>query len=259
MNFIPNIFLTIALLIFSATACGSPTMPVDMPPKTYVRKSNSAVPLSPLSSQTTPTTVVVPFKKLSNTPTIVLDAGHGGDDYGTHSLGASKYHEKYLNLSTTLLIKNLLQQNGYKVIMTRTDDTFISLDERALFANQKKPTLFVSVHYNSAPSTAAEGIEIFYYQDNVDKGRTKKSKALAQAVLNKIIQRTEAKSRGVKQGNLAVLRGTEMPAILIEGGFMTNTAEMEKIKKISYQKCLALGVLQGIQDYLLAQGIDNAK
>ena len=137
--------------------------------------------------------------------------------------------------------------------MTRTDDTFISLEQRALFANRLNPRLFVSIHYNSAPSKDAEGIEVFYYREEDDKTRETRSKQLAQAILKKTLQHTKAKSRGVKHGNYAVIRQTNMPAVLIEGGFLTNANEMDKIKSTAYQKSLALGIAQGIQDYLTSQ------
>lgn len=181
---------------------------------------------------------------------IVLDAGHGGEDFGTHSIGQPIYQEKYLNLSTTQLVKGFLQQFGYKVILTRSDDTFISLDQRALFANEQNPKLFVSIHYNSAPSADAEGIEVFYYKDDDDKSRVAQSKALAAAILKRTLDNTQAKSRGVKHGNYAVIRETNMPAVLIEGGFLTNKQEMDKIKDGAYMKSLALGIAQGIQDYI---------
>lgn len=193
----------------------------------------------------------IPLKKRENKKIVVmLDAGHGGEDFGTHSLGKTKYQEKHLNLSTSMMVKNFLTQFGFEVVLTRSDDTFISLEERSLFANEKKPKLFVSIHFNSAPSADAEGIEVFYFRSEEDKIRMNKSKALAQSILDKTIQNTQAKSRGVKHGNYAVIRETTMPAVLIEGGFLTSTSEMEKIKNASYLKSLALGIAQGIQDYL---------
>lgn len=194
-------------------------------------------------------------RKAGEKVTVMLDAGHGGEDYGTHSLSKPVYHEKYLNLSTTMMVKNFLQQFGFDVVLTRTDDTFIALDKRSLFANEQKPRVFVSIHFNSAPSVDAEGIEVFYYKNEDDKTRMNKSKALAQAILDKTLLNTKAKSRGVKNGNYSVIRETNMPAVLIEGGFLTSTAEMEKIKNASYLKSLALGIAQGIQAYLAKDGI----
>lgn len=182
---------------------------------------------------------------------VVLDPGHGGEDTGTKSLTTPKYQEKFLTLSTSLLVKNYLQQMGYVVKMTRHKDIFIPLDKRSLFANSAEPALFVSVHYNSAPSKEAEGIEVFYYKNDEDKSRTRSSHHLADSVLKRMIQTTQAKSRGVKHGNFAVIRETTMPAILIEGGFLTNQSEMERIKDPSYLKKLAWGIAQGVDDYFM--------
>lgn len=187
---------------------------------------------------------------MDNGVLIVLDPGHGGDDYGTNSNGTPKFYEKFLNLSTAQLVKGLLEQRGYRVEMTRTDDTFITLDDRATVANKLGAKIFVSIHYNSAPSEKAEGLEVFYYEDKDSTSRLTQSKLLARSALDQIVKLTGVKSRGVKSGNFAVIRKTEMPAILIEGGFLTNDAEMEKIKTGSYQKLLAQGIARGIIEYL---------
>lgn len=184
------------------------------------------------------------------TPVIIIDAGHGGNDFGTFSVATPKYKEKLLNLTTASMLREYLKKLGYKTLMTRFDDRFISLDERAQFANTNKATLFVSVHYNSAPNKEAEGIEVFYYRSDKDKARSTDSKLLAHAVNKHIITHTDAKSRGVKHGNLAVIRETTMPAILVEGGFLTNANELNKIKDTSYQKRIAWGIAQGIHEYL---------
>jgi N-acetylmuramoyl-L-alanine amidase len=181
---------------------------------------------------------------------IVIDAGHGGEDFGAHSNTLPHYQEKHLNLSTANLLQTYLSQLGYQTIMTRTDDHFIALDKRADFANEKNPDLFVSVHYNSAPSKEAEGIEVYFYRSEQDKKRTRESRLLAQCVLDDVLESTDAKSRGVKHGNFAVIRQTKMPAILIEGGFLTNDREMQKIKDPVYLKKLAWGIAQGIHSYL---------
>lgn len=181
---------------------------------------------------------------------IILDPGHGGHDVGTQSISKPRYQEKSLNLITAQFVKSYLQQLGYQVLMTREEDKFVSLDRRAQIANEKKPTLFVSIHYNSAPSAEAQGIEVFYYQAKNDKERTQKSKRLAQAILKNVVGQTKAKSRGVKQANYAVIRETTMPAVLVEGGFVTNEAELEKLKDPTYLKRLAWGIVRGIEEYL---------
>lgn len=181
---------------------------------------------------------------------IVLDPGHGGDDFGTHSSSKPRYHEKSLNLSTSFLVKTYLEQLGYKIVMTRKDDRFISLERRAELANELTPNIFVSIHYNSAPSKEAYGIEVFYYRTDEDKERTAESKKLASSILKAVIGETKAKSRGVKHGNFAVIRHTKMPAILIEAGFLTNDDEMQKIKDPAYMKKLAWGIAQGIDNFV---------
>lgn len=181
---------------------------------------------------------------------IVLDAGHGGEDVGTHSSTSPRYEEKYLNMSTTLLVKEYLEKMGYKPFLTRSKDEFITLENRAAIANERNSDLFVSVHYNSAPSPQADGIEVYYFDSEKDQKRAKESRSLAELILKHVIENTKAKSRGVKHGNFAVIRETKMPAILIEGGFLTNDQEMQKIKDPVYMKSIAWGIAQGINDYL---------
>lgn len=181
---------------------------------------------------------------------IVIDAGHGGEDEGTRSLIPPKYQEKSLNLATSLFLKEFLEKFGYVVKMTRTDDTFIALSDRSSMANKWASKLFVSVHYNAAESELAEGVEVYYYQSDENKQRSTISKKLAESVLAEILQKTGAKSRGVKHGNLSVIRETVMPAILVEGGFMTNKVEMEKIKDPNYIKKLAFAIALGIDHHM---------
>ncbi len=181
---------------------------------------------------------------------ILIDPGHGGSDVGTQSIFKPRYQEKSLNLLTANFLRNYLQQLGYRTAMTRQDDVFISLEERARLANEQNPTLFVSIHYNSAPSAEAQGVEVYFYQSKENKMRTTKSKQLAQVILRNVLIYTKAKSRGVKHGNFAVIRETDMPAILIEGGFMTNEGELLNLKDPAYLKRLAWGVAKGIQEYL---------
>lgn len=180
---------------------------------------------------------------------IVIDPGHGGHDTGTQSISKPRYQEKSLNLVTAQYVRAFLLQLGYQVFMTREDDIFVSLEKRAQLANEKKPTLFVSIHYNSAPSAEAQGIEVFFYQSKDKKERTSKSKHLAHAILKHVLHHTEAKSRGVKQANYAVIRETNMPGVLVEGGFVTNEAEMQKLKDPTYLKKLAWGIVRGIEEY----------
>ncbi|MFQ5728936.1 MAG: N-acetylmuramoyl-L-alanine amidase [Waddliaceae bacterium] len=188
--------------------------------------------------------------ELSRRAKIVIDPGHGGKDLGALSVKDPKYQEKTLNLTTAIWLKTFLQQMGYQTIMTRADDFFVPLDLRAAFANSNQAKLFVSVHYNSAPNKKAEGVEVYYYDAETDKERTEQSKKLAKTVLDQIVANTKCKSRGVKHGNLAVIRETKMPAILIEGGFVTNETELNKLQDPNYQKTLAGSIALGIRSFL---------
>ncbi len=182
--------------------------------------------------------------------TVIIDAGHGGTDRGTRSRDKSVF-EKNLALSTALMLQDHLRHFGYRPILTRSKDIFIPLYKRAAFANQKKGNIFVSIHFNSAPNHQAEGVEIFYYKPEKQKTKqiTPKSKYLAEHVLSKICYYTHAKARGVKRGNFAVIRKTWMPAILVEGGFLSNTNETKKLKQSRYLNHLAYGIAVGINDY----------
>lgn len=186
----------------------------------------------------------------SNKKVVLIDAGHGGEDFGARSLTTPRYQEKNLTLSTSRMLKTYLEQKGYAAIMTRSEDVFVPLDKRAKIANQLRPDIFVSVHFNSAPSHEAEGIEVYFYRNKEDQTRSKSSRLLAQSVMQKLEDNTGAKSRGVKHGNFLVIRETEVPAILVEGGFLTNSDEMERIKDPAYLKKLAWGIAEGVQAYL---------
>lgn len=181
---------------------------------------------------------------------IVIDAGHGGEDRGTISLSNPPYQEKSLTLTTSRFVRDYLRGMGYQIQMTRSDDTFLPPLSRAVLANEVQPALFVSIHYNSAPNPEAHGIEVFYHESEKNPKRSKTSKALAAMVLDRVIEETQAKSRGVKTGNFAVIRETAMPAILVEGGFLTNQEEMNLIKNPGYIKRIAWGIAKGIDHYI---------
>jgi N-acetylmuramoyl-L-alanine amidase len=182
---------------------------------------------------------------------IVLDAGHGGKDTG--ALSAKKgYEEKERTLLTARIVKNYLEELGYRVTLTRTDDAFVSLPKRAEIANNLKANLFVSLHYNYCENSEAHGIEIFYYKDekNPFSPRILASKRLGEEVLARITKHTGAYARGVKKANFAVIRETTMPAILIEGGFLSNPDELHKIKEESYLCYLGWAIARGVESYL---------
>lgn len=188
-------------------------------------------------------------KKWRHPEVIVVDAGHGGKDAGTSSQ-LHRYEEKELTLQTALLIRNSLNQLGYKVILTRSEDAFVSLDKRAELANGNGADLFVSIHYNHSSNREADGIEVFYYEEKGASERVVRSRSVGREVLSHLVKLTGAHSRGVKEANFAVIRQTKMPAILIEGGFLSNEKERKKLQDGQYRRSLALAIARGVDHYI---------
>lgn len=182
--------------------------------------------------------------------TIVVDPGHGGKDSG--AVAEDKTTEKSLTLRLAPRVASLLRQRGYNVIMTRTTDEFIALSKRAEIANENNAEIFVSIHFNSASSPSAYGIEVLYASENdVDRKKDAGDQTrLAREVLNSVLKETGANNRGIKnRPELAVLRKTNMTACLVEGGFVSNPDELDKIKSDSYLDKLAVGIVNGIENY----------
>ncbi len=184
--------------------------------------------------------------KTANKQLIVIDPGHGGFDIGAT---VRSIEEKALALKTSTLVKQYLHQKGYRVILTRSRDVFISLSKRTNIANDTKSKLFVSIHYNAFKNPQASGIEVYYYNKG-GRWRQDASKKLATLVLNGMIATTGAKNRGVKTGFFHVIRETNMPAILIEGGFITNPQEYAHLADQHYVEKMARSIADGIEKYL---------
>lgn len=188
-------------------------------------------------------------------PIIVIDAGHGGKDSGASSSISPKYKEKTLNLSTAILLDKYLNRMGYKTTLTRDQDIFIPLQKRAEIANEVDSNLFVSIHFNASPNTEAQGIEVFYFDEK--NSRTECSEKLAKTILSKLTEETEAKARGARKGDFRVIRETKMPAVLVEGGFLTNPSERTKILNKNYREKIALGIAKGIDSYIKTQQLEK--
>lgn len=182
-------------------------------------------------------------------PIIVVDPGHGGKDEGCADT-IENVEEKELTLKVAAALECYLFQRGYRVYMTRSQDAFVSLDERVAFANDVKPELFVSLHFNAAESRQAKGIEVFYYDDKFDPPRGEASQQLATAVLEQVIHATGRRSRGVKTADFRVIKKTAMPAILVEGGFLTNPEERALCQEEDYINALAYGIARGIEEFI---------
>ena len=183
-------------------------------------------------------------------PLIILDAGHGGLDKGAR-IRYPYCEEKKMTLTTTLLTKKYLEKLGYIVSLTRSRDFFVPIKRRILVANKTRSEVFVSIHFNSAPSRVARGIEVFYCEGQKQKSIA--SKKLATEILKRSIFCTKTYSRGVKRAKFSVIRETRMPACLIEGGFLTNPREREFLRQPQYLEKLAKGIAEGIDRYCKLQ------
>jgi len=170
--------------------------------------------------------------------TIVIDAGHGGHDNGGQW---GKVYEKHLALDTAYRLEGKLKCLGYQTVMTRRSDYFISLPQRVSTGNRYKNAIFVSIHYNYTWKQEVSGLESFY---SSDEGRK-----LAQYVQSSLIQRTHTVDRSAKYARFYVIRHSEIPAILVEGGFVSNTAERNRMKSAWFRDTVAQGIVDGIQRY----------
>jgi N-acetylmuramoyl-L-alanine amidase len=173
--------------------------------------------------------------------TIVLDAGHGGVDMG--ACGRQGVREKDINLEVTVRLKELLEEAGAKVVLTRIDDSFISLYERPFFANYLFCNLFISIHTNFHSNFNINGIEVYYHSGRND------AKKLAEKVLKGLVAKTKLNSRGVKANDFCVTRETQMPSILVELGYLSNFQEESLLKTADFRIKAAEGIFEGIMEF----------
>jgi len=171
---------------------------------------------------------------------VVLDAGHGGKDPG--AIAYSGAYEKDYTLSlTTKIYELLLNEPFIKPVLTRSDDTFIELDERSAIANRIDADLFLSIHGNTyIPSVT--GTETYYYNSA--------SKYLADIVHRHVVEATGFRDRGVRQQDYKVLRLAEMPAVLIEVGYISNKEQEALLYDSTFQDKIALAIVNAIKQYL---------
>ena len=192
--------------------------------------------------------------------TVVIDPGHGGHDAGAVS---SIAREKDLNLAVARKLRRRLEQQGYKVVMTRDGDYFLTLQQRVDIANRIPDSIFVSIHHNSGRS-AASGIETFTlapqgttspfarsrrFEDLAGNNQDSENIALATAVHSRAIRSSGAIDRGIQRARFSVLCSIRRPAILFEGGFVSNPAECSRMATPRYQDLLADSICKGIDAY----------
>ena len=213
---------------------------------------------------------------------ILIDPGHGGHDPGTLGNGL---REKDLTLDISRRVANLLEKDGeLEVTLTRDSDVFIPLEERTAIANTKEADLFLSIHINASRSSSPRGLETFYLnlattpdaeevaarenavstrriaelQDILEKvmnnSKIQESREMAHAIQDSmavgVLQSKQNKqNRGVKTAPLYVLLGANMPAVLVEVGFITNTFDAKDLRNTSYREKLALAIANGVRNY----------
>jgi N-acetylmuramoyl-L-alanine amidase len=217
--------------------------PADLPQSPW---DESAIPSAPTDQPELPAQTQPEDSTVQSAQTlVVVDAGHGGSDPGAIYEGVN---EKDVNLAIAQRVAALLRAQGYQVLMTRDSDTAVGLYTRAEIANEAGADLFVSIHANAA-NNAPEFAGIYtYYHPSSRRGAR-----LAQAIQTPICAQTEAVDRGTASANYVVLRETDMCAVLVETGFMSNSAELRQLLTSAYQEKLAAGIVEGIAAYLNAQ------
>jgi N-acetylmuramoyl-L-alanine amidase len=205
------------------------------------------------------------FTDAKRITTICLDPGHGGKDTGNHTFWRS---EKTYTLALALELRDQLQKAGFNVILTRSKDAYVELPDRPALANRRGADLFVSLHFNATPtgknevegpqtycitpvgasSTDAQGEGANFGATAANRAE-QKSLLLAYQVQKSLVRNLGAKDRGVRRARYWVLRDATMPAILIEGGYMTHPVESKKIYNAAYRRQMAQAIVIGILTY----------
>lgn len=194
---------------------------------------------------------------------VVLDPGHGGKDSGAM---CGTVMEKDLTLDVALRAEILLRAAGFATVLTRTDDRYLSLAERAELGNDEKNSLFVSIHFNDGERAAATGVETFFaarqaaprpllfswlpfWQQAESPALAARSENLAHFIQAALVERTQAVNRGIKSQQFYVIANVRHPAALLEGGFLTNEADMTKLATSEYRQQIALAIGDGVHRY----------
>jgi N-acetylmuramoyl-L-alanine amidase len=196
--------------------------------------------------------------------TIVLDAGHGGQDSGAVGVYG---REKQYTLDVVLRARALLLKAGFQVKMTRASDVFIPLEERSAFANKFPDALFISVHFNKSNTYGGSGIETYAlaprgvpsmdegslrYSDfklNPGNARDSENIALAAAIHSSLCRHLPVPDRGIKRARFAVIRTIRIPGVLIEGGFVDSAYDARLIASAEYRQRIAQSILDAVSAY----------
>ncbi len=180
--------------------------------------------------------------------TIIVDAGHGGKDPGSSYNG---FQEKDINLEVAFYLQEILQDEGLKVVMTRTEDIMFNnnrqddLKRRIDIANSSDAALLVSIHVNKFPSPKPFGGEVYYFTGS------EQGKQLAQKIQENLLKLQKNSYRSIKEGNFYLLKKSKIPGVIVEIGFISNPKDRERLKSESSKREIARAVAQGIKDYLV--------
>ena len=194
---------------------------------------------------------------------VILDPGHGGQDSGAMCGGLL---EKDLTLDVARRIDRLLDSEGIATLMTRLGDTYVSLSDRTAFANRIRNCIFVSVHFNEDNKPVASGVETYYASHQITAGSSvaswlpflwrhlsespnPESQSLAGFIQEALVARTRAINRHTQPGQFFVIANVTSPAVLIEGGFLTNKEDISKLTSEDYRDQIAAAVADGVLHY----------
>src|SRR6266699_1157419 len=179
-----------------------------------------------------------PASQSSGSPTtVVIDAGHGGHDRG--GIPGQRVAEKDMTLDVAQRLRSVLSASGYRVVMTRDSDVFVPLPTRVAIANSYRNAIFVCIHFNATQRAGAGGIETYFY--------SRDSLPLASAVHYQVAGGAPSANRGVRRRGYYVLRKTNVPAVLVECGFLTNPTEATYALSASYRQKLAEEIAVGVR------------
>jgi len=252
---------------------------------TGLSSARTAQKSAPRASPVEPFAQAALASRAHGMPIICIDPGHGGHDPG--ALGPTGLEEKTVVLQVAKELRQLIQQEmpQYRVVLTRDQDIFVPLAERARMANEQQAHMFISIHANSSPHREASGIETWYLsfaasarakkiaarenmmseqqlstlqlilRDLHETDRINQSAALAQSMQSALAEHMAAHypgviPRGVEGAPFAVLHRTTMPSVLVETAFISNPQEEARLHTTPYQRALAKGMLRGLQQFL---------
>ncbi len=204
------------------------------------------------------------IKNATSVSTVILDAGHGGHDSGAKG---NRGIEKEAALDVVLRARRLLLEKGYKVQLTRSNDTFIPLERRPALANRYQNAVFVSVHFNKSNTVGGTGIETFALaprgvpsmdEENLSYNDLKpypghaqdsQNVALATAMHSSMLRHMRLTDRGIKRARFVVIRDLNIPGVLLEGGFMNHPTDARLIASSSYRDAFARAIVEGVSRY----------